>query len=374
MAHITLTGLTKRFGSVTAVNNVSLNIADGEFFTLLGPSGCGKTTTLRMIAGLELPDEGRIEVAGRDVTYVPANRRRFGMVFQNYALFPHMTVFENVAFGLRTMREANHEITRKVEEALELVRLAGYGARKPSQLSGGQQQRVALARALAARPTIMLLDEPLSNLDAQLREETRAEIQRLQKDSGITTIYVTHDQDEALALSDRIAVMNNGRLEQLGAPADIYGSPASAFVARFIGQMNVLSGSIIAVDNGQALVDVGFSQLSVTLHPTANSTSQVSLEDETTGRPLDVRVGQSVKVGIHPENLEPGSPDAGNLISARVDLVQFNGVTTRLSLTAGEGSLHALLLSRSLTAALERGRDIQLNVSPDDVLLLDDAP
>lgn len=359
MAHINIVGLTKRFGDVTAVDDISLDIADGEFLTLLGPSGCGKTTTLRMIAGLEQPDEGRIVVDGQDVTFVPANRRRFGMVFQNYALFPHMTIFENVAFGLRARRETQDDIARKVEEALELVRLPGYAQRKPSQLSGGQQQRVALARALAARPKILLLDEPLSNLDAQLRDETRAEIQRLQKDSGITTVYVTHDQSEALALSDRVAVMNNGRFEQIGTPADIYRRPATAFVARFIGQVNVFAGSVVDIQDGRALVDVGFGRLWSDL--TAPVQAGVS-----------IRTGQRVQVCIHPENLEPTEGDGTNVISAEVDITQFNGVTTAMRVEASGHILHAVVFSRSPAAALERGNAIRVRVAPEDVLLLED--
>ncbi|MBO8142393.1 MAG: ABC transporter ATP-binding protein [Firmicutes bacterium] len=356
MAHIQLIGLSKRFGPVTAVDRVSLEIHDGEFFTLLGPSGCGKTTTLRAIAGLETPDEGQIVVDGKDITYLPANRRRVGMVFQNYALFPHMNVFENVAFGLRARGEPAQEIAHRVRQSLALVRLDGFADRKPGQLSGGQQQRVALARALACRPEILLLDEPLSNLDAKLREETRTEIQRLQKESGITTVYVTHDQSEALALSDRIAVMNNGRLEQVGTPAEIYGKPATAFVARFIGQVNVLAGTVQAVEGSRVLVDLGVGRLWA--------------ERPRSDPPP---VGKTVQVCIHPENLEPAGADSSNGLEAQVELVQFNGVTTLLRFRAGAVTLEAIVLSRSPAAGLRRGMSARLTVAPEHVLILDDA-
>ncbi|MFS8542298.1 MAG: ABC transporter ATP-binding protein, partial [Limnochordales bacterium] len=341
------------FGRVTAVDKVSLDIARGEFVPLLGPSGCGKTTMLRMIAGLETPDHGRIVVGGSDITFTPANRRGFGLVFQNYALFPHMTVMENVAFGLRARGESQETVVREVRRALELVRLAGYEQRKPSQLSGGQQQRVALARALAARPEILLLDEPLSNLDAQLREETRAEILRLQKDFGMTAIYVTHDQAEAMALSDRIAVMNKGRFEQIGTPAEIYTRPANPFVAKFIGHVNVLDGKVVAVEDGRALVDMGFARIWSTLDGQQPA-----------------RAGQAVHVCIHPENLQVAGADAPNAMAVEVDIVQFHGVTTTMRFQAGDQTLHAVMLSRSAAAGLRRGERTFLAVDPDDVLLL----
>jgi putative spermidine/putrescine transport system ATP-binding protein len=237
-----LSSLTKRFGAMTAVDALDLVVAQGEFVTLLGPSGCGKTTTLNMIAGFLTPDAGSISLQGRAVQSLPPFRRDLGLVFQDYALFPHMTVAENVGFGLRMRRVARDEIERRVAEALELVQLSGLGERRPLQLSGGQRQRVALARALVIRPAMLLLDEPLSNLDLKLREEMRVEISALQRRLGIATVFVTHDQGEALTMSDRIAVMREGHVEQIGTPADIYERPATRFVAGFIGAANLVDG------------------------------------------------------------------------------------------------------------------------------------
>lgn len=240
---VRLESLTKRFGSFAAVDNVTLEIPAGKLITLLGPSGCGKTTTLRMIAGLEHPTGGRVWIGDEDVTPLPASNRSVTMVFQSYALFPHLTVFENIAYGLRIAKLSEVEIRRQVAEVLELVGLPQVGQRFPAQLSGGQQQRVALARALVMKPKVLLFDEPLSNLDAKLRKRVRAEIRELQQRLGITSIYVTHDQAEAMALSDVIVVMNQGRVEQVGGPADLYRTPASRFVADFIGEANLLAGT-----------------------------------------------------------------------------------------------------------------------------------
>jgi ABC-type Fe3+/spermidine/putrescine transport system ATPase subunit len=235
-----LEAVTKRFGTVTAVDRLTLSVLPGEFVTLLGPSGCGKTTALRMIAGFEEADEGALRFRGEDVTRFTPQRRGFGMVFQNYALFPHLSVAENVAFGLRARKRPADEIRRRVEAALERVDLPGYGERAVQALSGGQQQRIALARALAIEPPLLLLDEPLSNLDAALRERTRTEIRRLVKELGITALFVTHDQEEAFDLSDRIAVMSAGRLRQMGTPGELYGDPADLFVAGFVGRANFI--------------------------------------------------------------------------------------------------------------------------------------
>jgi putative spermidine/putrescine transport system ATP-binding protein len=239
-ADVTLSGIRKTYGDVVAVDSLDLEIVQGEFFTLLGPSGSGKTTTLRIIAGFERPDSGRVLLRGRDVTNRPPYARDVNTVFQDYALFPHMTVAQNVEYGLRVKRVAKPERTRRVDEALAMVRLAAFGARKPSQLSGGQRQRVALARAIVNHPRVLLLDEPLGALDLKLRQEMQIELKRIQQEVGITFVYVTHDQEEALTMSDRLAVFNDGRVEQVGTPADVYEQPATEFVAGFVGVSNVL--------------------------------------------------------------------------------------------------------------------------------------
>ena len=240
MADLSLNGLSKHYGDFFAVREVSLQIADGEFLVLLGPSGCGKTTTLRMVAGFIEPSAGHVRLAGQDVTLLPPWKRNAGMVFQSYALFPHMTVAQNVAFGLEMRKLSRADIDRRVEETLALVRLGGYGGRLPRQLSGGQQQRVALARALAIRPDVLLLDEPLSNLDAKLRQEVRVEIRELQRQLGLTTVMVTHDQEEALTMADRLVVMNEGSVRQVGSQRDLYERPADRFVAGFVGRSTFL--------------------------------------------------------------------------------------------------------------------------------------
>jgi putative spermidine/putrescine transport system ATP-binding protein len=262
MADLSLNGLSKHYGDFYAVREVSLTIADGEFLVLLGPSGCGKTTTLRMVAGFIEPSAGHVRLAGHDVTLLPPWKRNAGMVFQSYALFPHMTVAQNVAFGLEMRKLPRADIQRRVEEALALVRLGGFGGRLPRQLSGGQQQRVALARALAIRPDVLLLDEPLSNLDAKLRQEVRVEIRELQRQLGLTTVMVTHDQEEALTMADRLVVMNEGSVRQVGTQRDLYERPADRFVAGFVGRTTFLAGAIEAPgrfrsDGGLALACAG---------------------------------------------------------------------------------------------------------------------
>jgi putative spermidine/putrescine transport system ATP-binding protein len=248
MPALELSGLTKRFGATMALRDLSLRVEDGELVCLLGPSGCGKTTSLRVIAGFESVEAGSVRIGDTDITRVPAQHRDVGVVFQSYALFPHLSVNENVGFGLKMRRKSRAEIETAVREALRIVRLDDVGARLPRQLSGGQQQRVALARAIAIRPRLLLLDEPLSNLDAKLRDEMREEIRRIQRAVGITTMFVTHDQIEALALADRMAVMDRGRIVQLGTPTEIYERPAHEFVASFIGQANLLRGRAVDVD------------------------------------------------------------------------------------------------------------------------------
>lgn len=284
MARVRLESIEKKFAQTIAVHALDLDIREGEFFSLLGPSGCGKTTTLRMIAGFETPERGRIYFDEADVTARPASKRNTGMVFQNYALFPHLTVFENVAFGLRARKIPLPEIKTHVAEALQLVEMASYSARPVTQLSGGQQQRVALARALAIKPGILLLDEPLSNLDAQLRRSTRAELKRLQRQLGITTIYVTHDQEEALALSDRIAVLNAGRLQQIDSPLAIYTQPKNFFVMNFIGASNALAGKVVAREGERLTLALEHEQIECS---SANAAQLV--------------IGKEVQIAFRPE-------------------------------------------------------------------------
>jgi len=253
---IALEHLTKKFGSVVGVDDISLDIEDGEFVAFLGPSGCGKTTTLRLISGFELPTAGRILLDGKDISNRPPNKRDMAMVFQSYALFPHMTVAKNIAYGLRVQHVPGKELRERVERVLDLMGLRGLGGRRPNELSGGQQQRVALARSLVVEPRVLLFDEPLSNLDAKLRVQMRSEIRNIQRRLNITSVYVTHDQVEAMALSDRIVVMNQGKIEQIGAPEEIYRRPATRFVADFIGRANFLNARIDSVEGDQAAVEL----------------------------------------------------------------------------------------------------------------------
>ena len=281
---VTLRDVTKKFGEVTAVRQISLDIPSGEFFSLLGPSGCGKTTTLRMIAGFEQPTFGEIFIKGQPVAGIPAYKRPVNTVFQNYALFPHMTVAENVAFGLQMKKVSKDEINQRVQESLELVQLPNMGDRKPKQLSGGQQQRVALARALINRPQVLLLDEPLGALDLKLRKAMQLELKQIQSEIGITFIYVTHDQEEALTMSDRIAVMDHGLVQQVGTPREIYEHPQNRFVADFIGETNFVDGRV-AAENGFVIVNV----------------DEVALCGTADGRTL--KPEQAVTVAIRPEKI-----------------------------------------------------------------------
>jgi len=313
-ADIRLDRVTKRFGDVTAVDDLSLAIEQGEFFSLLGPSGCGKTTTLRMIGGFEDPTQGTISLGGNDVTEVPAYRRNVNTVFQSYALFPHLTVFENVAFGLRRKKVDKREIGRRAKEALVLVDLPGFERRKPSQLSGGQQQRVALARALVNRPQVLLLDEPLGALDLKLRKQMQLELKSIQHEVGITFLYVTHDQDEAMTMSNRLAVMRHGRIEQIGGPEDVYENPATEFVAGFLGASNLLDGKVSRRDGAVATVLL-----------TTGSTLEV---------PAERLNGQTaaVKVGVRPEKirLEPDTveiPSGWNSVTGTLRMATFVGVS-----------------------------------------------
>jgi spermidine/putrescine ABC transporter ATP-binding subunit len=313
--------LTKRFGPLEVVSRASFAIGEGELFTLLGPSGCGKTTLLRLIAGFYAPDEGEVRFDDVRVNDVPPHERGIGMVFQNYALWPHMTVSQNIAYGLKLRKVGHAEIGERVKGALDKVRLAGLGDRYPGQLSGGQQQRVALARALVLNPKILLLDEPLSNLDAKIRIQVRAEIRKLQKELGITTVYVTHDQEEALTLSDRIAVVNLGKLFQVGSPRDLYERPANRFVADFIGINNMVDGTVRAVDpaGGRLTVDSALGELR-------------ALPSER------VRVGDKCVVCVRPENVAFGAAAGeSNFVKGTVAFAAYLGNTLRYDVDLGQG-------------------------------------
>ena len=324
-AAVVLEHIRKAFGSVTAVDDLSLGIEPGEFITFLGPSGSGKTTTLMMIAGFEYPDTGEIYVDAKPIVAVPPYRRGIGMVFQNYALFPHMTVSENIGFALKQRGVGKADIAEQVARTLDIVRLRGYEGRYPRQLSGGQQQRVALARAIIFKPRVLLMDEPLSALDKQLREELQLEIKRLHQQLGITFVYVTHDQREALIMSDRVAVMNEGRVEQLGTPSDVYDRPANRFVAAFIGESNFLEGTVVAIEGNEAMVRVG----GATVRAVCGTR---------------VAIGAPVVLAVRPEKITFGDTDSrtrtrdSNVLTAIVRDVTFVGEMHRYVLEIAPGT------------------------------------
>ncbi|TKD69222.1 ABC transporter ATP-binding protein [Pseudalkalibacillus hwajinpoensis] len=351
MTAVTLSKITKQFGDVTAVKELDITIKEGEFFTFLGPSGCGKTTTLRMIAGFYYPSAGKVKFNDRDMTTVSPEKRNTGMVFQNYALFPHMTVFENVAFGLKVRKVNKAEVKRRVEDVLEKVRLKPFIDRQVSQLSGGQQQRVALARALVIEPDILLLDEPLSNLDARLRDEMRNEILRLQREYGITTIYVTHDQVEALTMSDRIAVFNVGNCQQIGTPTEIYNQPVNDFVAEFIGETNLFK----VKKTGEGLF---CEALNLRVHTSREN----SMKNE------------SIKMSVRPEaiTLSKTKLEGVNVLVGKVDLVQFTGESVHSFIKVNEGhtTLKVTDLNRGPSTYLQEGSDIYVQLPPDQVRIV----
>jgi spermidine/putrescine transport system ATP-binding protein len=349
-------------GDVAAVEQVDLSIAEGEFFSLLGPSGCGKTTTLRMIAGFEEPTGGRILLHGRDVVGVPPYRRDVNMVFQNYALFPHMDVFDNVAFGLRRKKVPGDEIKRRVGEILELVELGGREHRRPTQLSGGQQQRVALARALVNHPRALLLDEPLGALDLKLRQAMQLELKRIQREVGITFVYVTHDQGEALTMSDRLAVMDQGRIEQLGTPRELYEHPATKFVAGFIGTSNIFSGRVDREEGALCVVELGPDErVLLPLGPVARE-----------GAEVDVAV-RPEKISLLDKDAAAAAPDDLSRVRGRLTEVVYLGTSTSYNLTV-TGGAEVTVFRQNATSDPElqiaQGRELWLVWAPEHSYVL----
>ena len=356
MFGIELKNVTRRFDDVLALDRVDLEIDAGEFFCLLGPSGCGKTTLLRILAGFDQPATGRVFFGERDVTAVPPHERDTGMVFQNYALWPHMTVWKNVEYGLTMRNMARHERDQKVKRALEMVQMGRYAERSPNQLSGGQQQRVALARALVIEPGVVLLDEPLSNLDARLRLELREQLQDLQRALGVTMVYVTHDQKEALAMGDRLAVMQMGKVAQIGAPRAVYTQPATRFVADFIGEINLISGEIQSIDPEVAVAtDVGAIR------------GRAGYEN--------AQVGDRVLCAVRPEALDflIGEPDAAdNIISGRVRRAIYLGEVEQFFVELANGDQIKLIKYGATTRETRPGDEVRVRFSPERVIALRD--
>jgi spermidine/putrescine transport system ATP-binding protein len=353
---VELRNVTKRFGDFTAVDNIDLTIKEGEFLTLLGPSGCGKTTLLRMVAGFDTPSAGSVWLAGEDVTHLPPYRRDVNQVFQSYALFPHLTVVGNISFGLRMRKLAKAEIADRVRHVTELVSLGGMENRKPHQLSGGQRQRVALARAIVCQPKVLLLDEPLSALDAKLRQAMQIELKRLQKKLGITFVFVTHDQEEALTMSDRIAVVNKGRIEQIGDCATIYHAPRTSFVANFIGRANILAAKVAA-------------------HEETASRLRLAVGVEVW---IPRRVGipgvTDLLVSIRPEkiHLQKAKPAGENAFEAEVSDEIFKGAISELSLRSPSGlELTAICANESATQeTFRKGEKVWCSLHPDDLVIV----
>lgn len=350
MVGVSLRGVVKRYGETVAVDKVSFEVQKGELFFLLGPSGCGKTTILRLIAGFLQPDEGEIFFDERPIDPVPAHRRNTGMVFQSYALWPHMTVAENVAYGLRERKVSGDERSRRVQAALQTVRMSAYADRMPNQLSGGQQQRVALARALVIEPDVVLLDEPLSNLDARLRLELRREIRRIHAETGITMLYVTHDQKEALSMAERLAVMSMARVEQVGTPRSLYRRPGNRFVAEFIGEANLIEGTLVSCADGLGTMRTPLGELRAALGPGAPEPGSRAI---CLVRPECLRLG-------------PGEPNA---FRARVRSAVYLGEIEQFVLSAGGMELRALQ-SNPAEAPPARDRETDVHFSPEDAVIL----
>lgn len=355
MAEVKIENLLKKFEDITAVDHISLTVHSGEFVSLVGPSGCGKTTTLNLIAGFINPDAGEISIDEERINDIPIYKRKLGMVFQSYALFPHMTVMDNIAFGLRMQKLERSVIEKEVGRALELVRLPGVEKRYPRQLSGGQQQRIALARALVIHPKVLLLDEPLSNLDAKLRREMRIELKDIQKTVGITTLFVTHDQEEALSLSDRLAVMNKGRIEQIGSPTEIYESPVNEFVSSFIGETNIFSATITEIKERELLLNIG------------------EIRPITISRPPDLkfRIGDVMKISIRPEKLclSRESEDITHYLSGTVDHVVFLGNITYYTVKTQSHSMRVICQNLE-TRTYSVGDQIRLEYRPENCRII----
>jgi putative spermidine/putrescine transport system ATP-binding protein len=353
MAFLEISDLKKFFGNHTAVHDFAIDIQRGEFVTFLGPSGCGKTTILRMIAGFEPPSGGIIKFDGRDVTWLPTNQRNIGMVFQSYALFPNMTVADNIGFGLKVAKMPADQARARVEEMLTLIKLTPLAGRYPWQLSGGQQQRVALARALANKPQVLLLDEPLSALDAKIRVSLREEIRALQRELGITSIFVTHDQEEALSISDRIVVLNEGRVEQIGAPSEVYNFPRTRFVASFVGTLNLLTGTVVDVVSGR--IAVGNQQLHTT-HAMAGATT-----------------GQARGLAIRPEAIVFEAPQPGrNSLTATVEEVNFLGAIVRIRARLEDAVVSLDVFNDPNQTLPQRGASVTLGFSRENLLVLEE--
>ncbi len=342
--------VVKRYGAVSAVHGISFTVATGTLVTLLGPSGCGKTTTLRMIAGLELASEGRVLIAGRDVTNLSATERDVSMVFQSYALFPHMSVLENVAYGLRRSGLSKTDAVARAQEGLVQVGLDGYGARQPSELSGGQQQRVAVARALVLKPSVLLFDEPLSNLDARLRRQMREEVRELQQRLGLTVVYVTHDQQEAMAVSDRIIVMNAGRIEQQGSPRDLYERPQTPFLARFMGESNPARGTVRRLDAGRVALRLGEAEIEIADRAARDGEVTVAVRPEAIG-------------------VERGPGPAGALFGT-IAKASYLGTHMEYSIDTAAGTLFATC--PRVGRPLDRGDKVALLLAPRGVIVVGD--
>ena len=351
------------------LDNISLRIGKGEFITLLGSSGCGKTTTLRIIAGLEQPDEGSVWLDGREVTGLEPNRRNVNTVFQNYALFPHMNVAENIGYGLKLKKVPKSEIKKKVSQMLELVQLEGYERRKPSELSGGQKQRVAIARALVNNPKVLLLDEPLGALDLQLRRAMQIELKHLQKKLGITFIYITHDQEEAINMSDRIAVMKDGRIEQIGTPDEIYNQPKTSYVATFVGNANILHGEVESIQGQNVVVKIGNDRVNLNLDL---KTGQQEPEKES-GILKYPKAGEQVTLAVRSENIrlqEKSSTNHEAGLQATVSEKNFAGGQLRVTLKLNDGT--ELIASRyGIDASVTEGQTVRCSFLPTDAVLVD---